>query len=253
MNSTETSSQVPPEEYICPLTKELMTDPVVSRYGHHFERAAIMDWLNDGGNKHCPVTGNPLRISNLVSDKTLKWKIDYWAKKNGRKVIEVNNDDEEGLLLAVSGGVTLSFPDTKFLCPLTKSIMDDPVMTKTGHSFERAALGKWLTDMGEICPVTKEPLKDSEIVSNSKLKWEISQWQLYYGDMTTEMSKLELETKLSKAEMVSKEYHISDILQALTGDMMISRAAGEEKLDDQKPAPVDVLDILDEVVGHVEA
>eukprot|EP00980_Cylindrotheca_fusiformis_P018320 scaffold5975_cov99-Cylindrotheca_fusiformis.AAC.5 len=245
----EKSSPVPPDEFVCPLTKEMMSDPVMSRYGHHFERNAILKWLNDG-NTHCPLTGNPLRLSNLISDKTLKWKIDYWAKKSGRKVIEVSDDDMSTFL---SGGATIAVPDKRFICPLTKTIMDDPVMTKTGYNFERHALGKWLNDMGQICPVTKGPLRDSEIVSNAKLKWEISQWQLHYGDMATEISKLELETKLSKAVMVSKDYHISDILQALTGDMILKAEEGTEQEDEESKESADVLDILDEVVSHVEA
>jgi hypothetical protein len=247
----ETSTLVPPDEYVCRLTKEMMNDPVMSRYGHHFERSAIMEWLNDG-NTHCPVTGNPLRVSNLVSDKTLKWRIDYWAKKNGKKVIEVS-DSNMGELLA-SGGVTLAIPDKRFICPLTNQVMDDPVMTKTGHNFERAALRKWMDDMGETCPVTSKPLSGATIVSNSKLKWEISQWQLYYGDMASEMSKLELETKLSKAEMVSKDYQISDILAALTGDVIAEAGSdGKDEAQEDKKHPADVLDILDEVVGAVEA
>mmetsp|Transcript_38611 Transcript_38611/g.93348 ORF Transcript_38611/g.93348 Transcript_38611/m.93348 type:complete len:249 (-) Transcript_38611:109-855(-) len=242
-----------PQEYVCPLTKKMMNDPVVTRYGTHYERSAIMDWLADG-NKMCPVTGNPLRVSNIVSDKSLKWKIDYWAKKNGIEVLEL---DDDHAVAVYSSTVTAAIPEKHFLCPLTREIMEDPVMTKTGHNFERAALSKWLDENGDICPMTKKPLTASQIVSNPNLKWEISQWQLYYGDMTTEMSKLELDMKLTKAQMMSKEYHVSDILHALTGD-----AISEEEKDGKakeitkawanQGAP-DVLDLLDDVLEAVEA
>ena len=43
-------------------------DPVVSRYGDSFERAAIFEWIEEG-NDHCPITGEPLRASCLVSNK----------------------------------------------------------------------------------------------------------------------------------------------------------------------------------------
>ena len=82
-------------------------------------------------------------------------------------------------------------------------------MTRSGHNFERSALSKWLEENGEICPMTKKPLSGADIVSNANLKWEISQWQLYYGDMTTEMSKLELDLKLTKATMISKPLRAS--------------------------------------------
>ena len=119
--------------------------------------------------------------------------------------------------------------------------------------------------MGSTCPITKQPLATSDIVSNSKLKWEISQWQLNYGDASKEMSKLEFETKLSKATMISQDYHISDILLALTGQVeeeLKGRYDEEEEKKEgtaggggdetTKPAEPDVFDILDDVVDTVE-
>lgn len=50
-----------PEEFLCELTKKIMRDPMVSRYGTHFERQAIMDHLNEGNN-YCPVTGNGMLL-----------------------------------------------------------------------------------------------------------------------------------------------------------------------------------------------
>jgi hypothetical protein len=86
---------IPPTEFICPLTKDIMSDPLVSRYGTHFERKAIIDWL-EKGNNFCPQTGNPLRPSYLISDKNLQWKIRYWAKKNccAEKVALILSDND---------------------------------------------------------------------------------------------------------------------------------------------------------------
>jgi hypothetical protein len=53
-----------PEEFLCELTKKIMRDPMVSRYGTHFERQAIMDHLNEGNN-YCPVTGNGMHAHSL--------------------------------------------------------------------------------------------------------------------------------------------------------------------------------------------
>ena len=79
------NAPVPPDEFICPLTKQLMAVPVVSRYGIHFEKKAILEWLNEGNN-FCPVTGNPLRPSNLISDPTLQWKIQYVSLKQEKSM-----------------------------------------------------------------------------------------------------------------------------------------------------------------------
>ena len=35
----------PPDELICPITREIMTDPVITAAGQTYERAAIEQWL----------------------------------------------------------------------------------------------------------------------------------------------------------------------------------------------------------------
>ena len=34
-----------PDEYLCPITTEIMTDPVTTLDGFTYERAAIAEWL----------------------------------------------------------------------------------------------------------------------------------------------------------------------------------------------------------------
>ena len=51
-----------PANYICPLTLQLMEDPVQDSCGHTFERRAILEWL-DRSNHHeavCPISRKPL-------------------------------------------------------------------------------------------------------------------------------------------------------------------------------------------------
>ena len=252
---------IPPDDFICPITKKLMLEPMLSRYGNHFERKAILEWIHSGHN-YCPVTGNPIRPGNLVSDKTLQWKIQYWTKKHlsGKSLEDTKEkeddeeEEEEDAVRMLEFMGTVSFPDKSFICPLAKQIMEDPVMSKHGHNFERKAILKYLDDMDdEICPVSKKPLAPSDLVTNGTLQWKIRQWQLQYGDATQEMTRLELETKLSKAEMVSCDFHISDILRALT--------SGEEEgqklttVENHKPngqQVQSVLDVLGEVVDELD-
>ncbi|KAJ1267200.1 hypothetical protein BS78_07G038000 [Paspalum vaginatum] len=48
-----------PDDFRCPITLEVMTDPVIIPSGHTFERRSIQRWL-DGGHLTCPVTNLPL-------------------------------------------------------------------------------------------------------------------------------------------------------------------------------------------------
>lgn len=36
---------------VCPLTKKLFEDPVLTRYGHTYERAALLDYLAQNNNQ----------------------------------------------------------------------------------------------------------------------------------------------------------------------------------------------------------
>uniref|UniRef100_A0A453RZJ6 RING-type E3 ubiquitin transferase n=1 Tax=Aegilops tauschii subsp. strangulata TaxID=200361 RepID=A0A453RZJ6_AEGTS len=48
-----------PDDFLCPISLEVMTDPVILPSGHTFERRSIQRWL-DGGHRTCPVTNLPL-------------------------------------------------------------------------------------------------------------------------------------------------------------------------------------------------
>lgn len=228
----------PPSDYLCPLSKKLMREPMMSRYGNHFERDAIMEWFSKGNN-YCPVTGNPLRPSNLISDKTLQWKINYWAKKNGYDLGEESKNEA-----AASIGF-IAVPYEQFICPLTNEIMEDPVCTKEGLNFERKAILRWLDEKGDVCPVTNKPLTMAGLVTNSKLQWEIQQWQLNTGDPTQQMSELELQGKLSKAMMISSDLPLSDIVRALAAD----QAASQPSPANPKMEKEDFLSVLDDVMN----
>eukprot|EP00525_Craspedostauros_australis_P011007 CAMPEP_0198121918 /NCGR_PEP_ID=MMETSP1442-20131203/33410_1 /TAXON_ID= /ORGANISM="Craspedostauros australis, Strain CCMP3328" /LENGTH=267 /DNA_ID=CAMNT_0043780819 /DNA_START=159 /DNA_END=963 /DNA_ORIENTATION=+ len=75
-----------PDEFICPLTLELMNDPLMDRMGINFEREAIMEWLNRGNNS-CPLTRKPLSYSKLVPNAQLRLKIDQWKKSHNIPVV----------------------------------------------------------------------------------------------------------------------------------------------------------------------
>jgi hypothetical protein len=81
--TADSSTEInPPEEYICPINGELMTDPLVSIHGHHYQSDGILEWLSKGNNT-CPLTRKPLSLRMLISDKVLRGKIHQWLKQNG--------------------------------------------------------------------------------------------------------------------------------------------------------------------------
>lgn len=68
-------------------------------------------------------------------------------------------------------------PLQSFYCPITCEVMDDPVETPSGHSFERHAIVKWLSEENDLCPITKTPLKVSCLRTNKTLRQSIEEWR----------------------------------------------------------------------------
>merc|ERR1711964_844216 len=57
-------------EFLCPITQELMKDPVVAADGNSYERTAIEEWFKSS--ETSPMTNNKLPHKNLVPNTTLR-------------------------------------------------------------------------------------------------------------------------------------------------------------------------------------
>jgi hypothetical protein len=62
-----------PRQFMCPLTGQVMGDPVMAADGHTYERAAISDWLRL--RDVSPVTGQPLSSAVLQPNYSLRQAI----------------------------------------------------------------------------------------------------------------------------------------------------------------------------------
>eukprot|EP00727_Mastigamoeba_balamuthi_P010422 m51a1_g6001 hypothetical protein (690) ;mRNA; r:19545-22031 len=75
-------NRAPPNEYLCPITMELMDDPVVAPDGFTYEREAITHWLARG-KSISPMTGQPLPSGPLVPTIALRSAIKAFKEANG--------------------------------------------------------------------------------------------------------------------------------------------------------------------------
>jgi hypothetical protein len=77
------------EAFICPLTKQVMQDPVSLENGQTFERSAIAQWFQEqekskkggGGGPRCPVTGELLSSTSLRPSNALRSAIEEWIAR----------------------------------------------------------------------------------------------------------------------------------------------------------------------------
>ncbi|XP_065874317.1 U-box domain-containing protein 3 [Euphorbia lathyris] len=78
----EPNSGIPiPSYFRCPLSLDLMLDPVIVASGQTFERASIQKWL-DNGLSTCPKTRQTLSHTNLIPNYTVKAMIANWCEEN---------------------------------------------------------------------------------------------------------------------------------------------------------------------------
>jgi len=69
-----------PEEFLCPITKEPMVDPVMLDDGNSYDRYAIRKWI-DSGNTKSPVDGKNIS-ANLIPNNSVKKMINSYLDKH---------------------------------------------------------------------------------------------------------------------------------------------------------------------------
>ncbi|KAH7654049.1 Zinc finger RING/FYVE/PHD-type protein [Dioscorea alata] len=69
-----------PDDFRCPISLDLMRDPVVVSSGQTYDRDSITRWISSG-HATCPKTGQTLDRSDLVSNRALKNLISRWCRE----------------------------------------------------------------------------------------------------------------------------------------------------------------------------
>jgi hypothetical protein len=92
-----------PFSYLCPISLEVMRDPVMACDGHSYERESILKWF-ETNNHTSPVTNLPLPSQILIENHTLKSAIEEYLVKRNKKMSQSSGkmgpnpkeeDDEE--------------------------------------------------------------------------------------------------------------------------------------------------------------
>ncbi|XP_058472348.1 WD repeat, SAM and U-box domain-containing protein 1-like [Solea solea] len=73
----EQSDSEAPDEFLCPITRELMKDPVIAADGYSYERESIESWIR-GKNRTSPMTNLLLQTTLLTPNRSLKMAIARW-------------------------------------------------------------------------------------------------------------------------------------------------------------------------------
>jgi len=67
-----------PDEFKCPISLEIMKEPVLCSDGFYYERECIIDWLHH--HNRSPMTNLNINNPTITDDYHLKHKISKWMK-----------------------------------------------------------------------------------------------------------------------------------------------------------------------------
>ncbi|XP_057441773.1 U-box domain-containing protein 1-like [Lotus japonicus] len=79
-----------PDEFRCPISLDLMRDPVIVSSGHTYDRNSIAQWINTGHHT-CPKSGQRLIHTALIPNYALKSLVQQWCYENNVPVNEPMN------------------------------------------------------------------------------------------------------------------------------------------------------------------
>ncbi|TXG50927.1 hypothetical protein EZV62_023451 [Acer yangbiense] len=76
-----------PDHFKCPISLDLMKDPVTLSSGITYDRESIEKWLEEG-NFTCPVTNQVLRSFDRIPNHSLRKMIQEWCQENRNSGVE---------------------------------------------------------------------------------------------------------------------------------------------------------------------
>ena len=91
--ATNMGDVVVPDMFLCPITFEIMIEPMMTRDGFTFDKRAILPWVAQ--HHTCPLTRKPLNLCDIVRNRSLKGRIDSWCRLYGYPVMNYPEFEDE--------------------------------------------------------------------------------------------------------------------------------------------------------------
>ncbi|XP_074321021.1 U-box domain-containing protein 9-like isoform X2 [Silene latifolia] len=115
----------------------------------------------------------------------------------------------------------------EFRCPISKEMMRDPVVLSTGQTYDRPSIYKWLKDVHQMCPQTRQVLSRAVLTPNH-LVWDLIQEWCKSNDIQLPPPIKDLEEEVVVTN--SDEDHLNGLLHKLSTLSDLKEAAKEIRL-----------------------
>ncbi|XP_077220749.1 U-box domain-containing protein 44-like [Tasmannia lanceolata] len=139
------------DSFVCPLTKQVMKDPVTLENGQSFEREAIEKWFKEckesGRKPVCPLTLKELKSTDLNPSIALRNTIEEWSARNEVAQLDIAR---RSLSLGSSENVILR------------------ALTYVQHICQKSRANKHVVRNAELIPMIVDTLKNSSRAARCK-------------------------------------------------------------------------------------
>ncbi|KAJ8479202.1 hypothetical protein OPV22_022929 [Ensete ventricosum] len=135
-----------PEHFRCPISSELMKDPVVLASGQTYDRPFIREWLNSG-NRTCPQSHQILPNTILTPNHLVHRMISQWCIEHDVSLPPLDNeqDEDKGLITSkekdVLDGLLRKICSPSSVMERKRALSELRLLTKCKRSF-RALIGE---------------------------------------------------------------------------------------------------------------
>ncbi|CBI40737.3 unnamed protein product, partial [Vitis vinifera] len=111
------------DSFVCPLTKQVMRDPITLENGQTFEREAIEKWFKEckesGRKLVCPLTLKELRSTDLNPSIALRHTIEEWTARN--EAVQLDMARRSLSLGSQEVDILLALKNVQYLCLKSRS------------------------------------------------------------------------------------------------------------------------------------
>ncbi|KAK4421135.1 U-box domain-containing protein 17 [Sesamum alatum] len=160
-----------PKDFCCPISLDLMKDPVIVSTGQTYDRVSIARWMQEG-HCTCPKTGQMLVHTKLVPNRALRNLIMHWCMANGIPYDPPENSDYSSETAVAARPSKAAIEVTKATaCLLVEQLANGTLRAQTVAAREIRLLAKTgrqnracIAEAGAI-PLLKSLLSSSDAVA----------------------------------------------------------------------------------------
>ncbi|KAG6475801.1 U-box domain-containing protein 9-like [Zingiber officinale] len=154
----EFESAAVPKHFLCPISSELMRDPVILASGQTYDRLFIQEWFSSG-NRTCPQTQQVLSDITLTPNHLVRSMISQWCMEHGITLSLLDHEQEGGLITRKERNALRGILDKISLSSIPEqkqAVRELRLLTKRNGSF-RALVGESPNAIPQLLSVLSVP------------------------------------------------------------------------------------------------